>query len=53
MTDSHRVPDPPLALIHETTDLLATLEETVANLRQFAERLQQATAAEDNQEDQQ
>lgn len=47
MTNRHRAPDPPLALINETTDLLLTLEATVTNLREFTERLQQATAAEE------
>jgi hypothetical protein len=49
MSNRHRVPDPPLGLVNETRDLLITLEATVVNLRQFAERLRAATA-EDEQE---
>lgn len=44
MTDRRRIPAPPANLARETQDLLITLEATVINLRQFTERLRQATA---------
>lgn len=44
MSQRRRIPDPPANLARETQDLLITLEATVINLRQFTERLRQATA---------
>lgn len=38
-----RVPDLPSDLIRDTSDLLSTLDQTVANLRAFTEKLRQAT----------
>ncbi|GAB3952589.1 hypothetical protein GCM10029976_091090 [Kribbella albertanoniae] len=40
---SARVPDVPAGLIRDTNNLLATLDQTVANLRDFTEKLRAAT----------
>jgi hypothetical protein len=40
---SARVPDLPSGLIRDTTTLLTTLDQTVANLREFTEKLRAAT----------
>ncbi|MFD7157971.1 hypothetical protein ACXJJ3_08660 [Kribbella sp. WER1] len=41
MTD--RVPELPRQLITDTADLMITLDQTVANLRAFTEKLRAAT----------
>lgn len=46
-----RLPEPPAELARETFDLLVTLEATVINLRQFTERLREATADQEDQSD--
>lgn len=42
---STRVPEFPRQLITDTDELLSTLDETVANLRAFTQKLREATAA--------
>jgi hypothetical protein len=53
MTQRRRLPEPPVALARETTELLTTLEATVVTLREFTERLRTATAAQAQREDDQ
>jgi hypothetical protein len=40
-----QVPELPRQLLRDTNDLMTTLDRTVANLREFTERLRAATEA--------
>lgn len=37
------LPEPPRALVRDTAELMATLERTITNLREFTEKLRAAT----------